>query len=126
MQTYLLNEGHTPDRLSVSDLRRFSAFCWIYALYDSEFCVVNQEWICPHFYGIRLCFSLFILSYFWIFVSANLVVLNSEWRPFSVRTTCLLDVQTQLLDWTPLCFNTGKRLCESVCYTFLQTYPSHP
>ena len=54
---------------------------------------------------------------FWIFVSANLIVLNSEWRPFSVRTTCLLHVQTQLLDWTPRCFNTAERLCDNVCYT---------
>ena len=54
---------------------------------------------------------------FWIFVSANLIVLNSEWRPFSVRTTCPLHVQTQLLDWTPRCFNTAERLCDNVCYT---------
>ena len=54
---------------------------------------------------------------FWIFVSANLIVLNSEWRPVSVHTTCPLHVQTQLLDWTPLCFNTGERLCDNVCYT---------
>ena len=54
---------------------------------------------------------------FWIFVSANLIVLNSEWRPFSVRTTCPLHVQTQLLDWTPRRFNTGERLCDNVCYT---------
>ena len=54
---------------------------------------------------------------FWIFVSANLIVLNSEWRPFSVRTTCLLHVQTQLLDWTLRCFNTAEHLCDNVCYT---------
>ena len=54
---------------------------------------------------------------FWIFVSANLIVLNSEWRPFSVRTTCPLHVQTQLLDWTPRRFNTGERLCDNVRYT---------
>ena len=54
---------------------------------------------------------------FWIFVSATLIVLNSEWRPVSVHTTCPLHVQTQLLDWTPLCFNTGERLCDNVCYT---------
>ena len=54
---------------------------------------------------------------FGVFVSANLIVLNSEWRPFSVRTTCPLHVQTQLLDWTPRCFSTGERLCHNVCYT---------
>ena len=61
---------------------------------------------------------------FWIFVSATLIVLNSEWRPFSVRTTCPLHVQTHLLEWTPLCFNgtplcfnTAERLCDNVCYT---------
>ena len=50
-------------------------------------------------------------------VSANMIVLSSEWWPFSVRTTCPLHVQTQLLDWTPLFFNTGERLCDNVCYT---------
>ncbi|WP_419651017.1 hypothetical protein, partial [Thiolapillus sp.] len=34
-----------------------------------------------------------------------------------MRTTCPLHVQTQLLDWTPRCFNTAERLCDNVCYT---------
>ena len=25
-------------------------------------------------------------------------------------------MQTQLLDWTPRCFNTAESLCDSVCY----------
>ena len=29
---------------------------------------------------------------------------------------CPLHVQTQLLDWTPRCFNTAESLCDSVCY----------
>ena len=34
-----------------------------------------------------------------------------------MRTTCQLHVQSQLLDWTPRCFNTAERLCDNVCYT---------
>ena len=58
------SESRMPDGRSVSSLHCSSASCWIYLLYDCDFCVVNREWICAYFCGISLCFCHFILPYF--------------------------------------------------------------